>query len=114
MIKTNYELMGTNLTETNESEIIYLVKNEDFYENFYKLGNTYTVHLKNGSGSRDYVLFKIKKFGSYWKINGQLDDNDILGNYICDDIVIFDERCNETSLRRFIEKICKIIEKYYR
>lgn len=115
MIKMNYELLATNLTGTNECELIRLVKNEEFFENFNKIDNVYTVHLKNSSGTHDYVLFKIKKFGSYWKMSyGTLDASGILGNYICEDIVDYDKFNNERSLKGYIEKVCKIIEEYYR
>lgn len=102
MIKTNYQLKKERL-------IIKLIKNEDFHENFLKLGNIYTLHLV--SENDDHVLFKIKKFDSFWKMShGTLDVDEVLTNSICEKIVEYDKFKNETSLKTYIKTVCNIIE----
>ena len=100
MIKTNYQL--------KEKMFIKLIKNEDFHENFFKLGNIYTVHLI--SENEDHVLFKLKRFGSYWKMShGTLDADGVLTNTILEKIVDYD-KVNETSLQTYIKAVCNIID----
>lgn len=100
MIKTNYEITKGR---------IKIVKNEDFYENFFKSGNIYTMHLV--SENEEHVLFKIKKFGQYWKMShGTIDVDAVLNNETLNKIIEYDKYKNEISLQSYIKTVCSIIE----
>lgn len=108
MIKSRYEL-DTQFLRYGETEYLHIEKNYSFNENFYKLGNIYTLLIKNSD--MELELCKIKKVHSKWCVFYLDVDN--IGGYAYSDIMDNNEYINKT-LKDVINMIISVLKKYSR